>query len=396
VAAHALPDPRALLATVLLDTRTRNVLLRSLPAAGDRTPWTVARYLGVPGFGARGLLDALTSLQAAAASGGGAKGATGTSGGLGVVLPRIEAVQRRHRREDLRPAPQRLAPVSFADAAAIERAMAAIAADLPLSEEDAAARLGPAGVDLPRLLGAASRMGMKPPFMLLAQGGGRLAVRRTDVPLATTTYAIAVRMTYNAGAATVAALASRVSAVMEVEVAPAFLLRVLSAVRGFAWLDGDAGQAKADGWFWFRERPSRLKEALAKVFAAVTWLPLGTLGDALSRGVDAALRAPPAAIEAVGLTLPGARLEAGALAIPKRLDRSVYLSDGERALVEVLERAGRPLPVQALRDVAALRPLAPAALLRLVRSSPLFEALPGDLCGLVGASLDDRARTLSA
>jgi hypothetical protein len=258
---------------------------------------------------------------------------------------------------------------------------------LPLSEEALGARLQQAHIarnriDLPRLVNAASLAALDPPpFVGLLQGGTRIAIRRRDIPLASSAFSIAVRTTYNRGVNTIQFVASRLSTVMSVEVAPAFVARIVSAIHGFEWLH------PATGWFWLRTRPSRLMGALAKVFSVASALPLSRLDQVLFKGHDPHFRPPAPVVETVGLAFPGAFLDGDTLTIPRRLDRSTYLSRQEQTLVEVMEAKGGALSIQALRKIAELRTLSGGALSRFLRFSPLLELLPEGRCCLVGASI---------
>lgn len=385
-----MPDPAALLKALLLDTRTRNVLARSLPDTRQPGRWTVGRYLTIPGFGARCLLDVLTSLEASAKSPKATR-ASGDTPAFDVVLRRIEGVQRRYRRDSLRPAPPALAPDLFADAAYLAKVIALIVPELPLSEEAVrarleAARIASAKVELARLVKAASRIGLEPPFAILTQGGAKIAIRRRDISQATGAYAIAARTTYNWGVMTVAAVASQLAAVTASEVDPRFVAKVLSAVQGFEWLEQETG------WFWFRTRPSRLMEALAKIFSVVTTLSMPRLYWALFKGHDEHSRPPPPVVGRLAQTLPGAQLDGERVTVPRRLDRSIYLSAEERSLVEILETKDGALSAHALRGAGASRALPARTILGFLRLSPLLEVLPDGRCCLIGAPVGEPGR----
>ena len=57
-----MPHPRSALALAIED-RTRNVIERLLPLIGREPTWTVARYLEIPQFGARCLVDLLAAIE---------------------------------------------------------------------------------------------------------------------------------------------------------------------------------------------------------------------------------------------------------------------------------------------------------------------------------------------
>ena len=414
-----MPPPKELLADLLLDTRTRNVLLRCGPEDEHRKAWSVRDYLALPGFGARGLLDVLASLEAAAvpvvkpsASRPARRPTVALLTGpkLDEALERIEHVQRKHRREDLRPAPPSLAPALFADADYLAKTIELIVPELPLSDLAIRERLERAGidaarVDLMRLAKAASRLSIEQanpervpipsesPYVVIALGTGKLVLRRRDVPLATSAYTLAVRTTLNWGVATVAGVTSQLSSqLLRASVgAPNadFVARVLATARGFEWLDRDAG------WFWFRARPSRMMDALYKIFSVVTELSLPRLYWSLFKGHGEPLRPPAAALKSVVGALPGARIEGDSVIIPHRLDRATYLSADEQTLVEILAGRETALTPHALRAVAADRSLSSRAILAFLRGSPLVEVLPDGRCCLIGAPVGDAGRWAS-
>ena len=153
IASDRMPRPETLLKSLLLDTRTRNVLLRCGPEDRRRETWSMRDYLALPGFGARGLLDVLTSLEASSVKPSARRSSSRRSSAsppgrkLGDVLERIERVQRKHRREDLRPAPPSLAPSRFADADYLAKTIELIVPELPLSDQAIRDRLQAAGID---------------------------------------------------------------------------------------------------------------------------------------------------------------------------------------------------------------------------------------------------------
>jgi len=402
IASARLPPPGVLLKDLLLDTRTRNALLRYGPERRRRQRWSVLDYLALPGFGARGLLDVLTSLEASSEASPARKPSARQPARrpaspapshrkLSDVLERIERVQRKLRREDLRPAPPALAPARFADGDYLAKTIELIVPELPLSDQAIrdrleAAGIAPGGVDLVRLAKAASRLSVESPFVVIALGSGRLVVRRRDVPLATSAFSIAARTTLNWGVATISGVTSQLTTVAGPVPSPGFVARVLATARGFEWLDGE------HDWFWLRNRPSRLMDALYKIFSVVTELSLPRLYWALFKAHDERMRPPAVALRSLALALPGARIERDVVAIPHRLDRSTYLSSDERALVEILQGCPGALPPHALRASAAERSLSSRAILAFLRGSPLVEVLPDGRCCLIGASVGDAGR----
>ena len=58
-----LPAPGAALATLPLERRTVNTLRRADAASTKEAPWTIRRYLAIPRFGGRALVDLLAALE---------------------------------------------------------------------------------------------------------------------------------------------------------------------------------------------------------------------------------------------------------------------------------------------------------------------------------------------
>src|SRR5882724_2997146 len=58
-----LPHPSVVLRDLPIEDRTRSVLDRFLPTIAKEPVWTVGRYLGIPKFGARCLVDLLSACE---------------------------------------------------------------------------------------------------------------------------------------------------------------------------------------------------------------------------------------------------------------------------------------------------------------------------------------------
>jgi hypothetical protein len=384
LAAHPLPDPATLMRSVPLENRTYQLLARRLPDLAVDGPWTVARYVAIPGFGARALLDVLASLGDRLAEPSRPRVAPRVKGTLDDVIARVEELHRTYRAGTFRNAPSSTGALRSADATRVDEAVALLAPELPLSEPAARQRLRRARIvmetaDLSRLLTAATRLGQQPPFAVIKLGGEKVAVRRRDVTVASNAYAITVRIILNRGLATVEDVLSQLSTAMGSRADALFVGRILTAFRGFEWLH------QPTGWFWLRGRSSPLTDALAKIFCVVTRLPLDRLHRALFRGHDHRLRPPGSVAATLGLGLPGARLDGDQLTVARPFDRALYLSADERTLVDGLEAIGGAVSPRALGGAGPLRSLARRTLLRLLRSSPLLEILPDGRFCLIGA-----------
>jgi hypothetical protein len=323
-----LPDPATALA-FRLERRTANTLRRAMDH-GATGPWTLKRYLALPRFGGRAVVDLLA---AAEANGGGANARE-------IVAERIS-----------------------------DRALTIIARHLPISErrvnEDLAACGAPAPFDLRELVRSTIGRGQIAPFHVLEIGGARIALRLSQLSAGRATYRIAVRSIQSWGAATIASLAALIDDVPGSESTESFVEQVLVDVPAFRWID------RSNGWFWFVGRPNPLLDDLKKILSVTSRLPVPRLWRALFHIRRGGAPAPETLGRICG-EIPGARVTAGELSFDGRFDRSVYLTETENRVVTTLEAAGGSLPLADLRRAiqAGGRSWSPAS--HSVRSSPLF------------------------
>jgi hypothetical protein len=323
-----LPDPATAL-TFRLERRTANTLRRAVDERAPG-PWTLGRYLKLPRFGGRAVVDLLA---AAEANGGGAKARE-------IVAERIS-----------------------------DRALTIIARELPISErrvnEDLAACGAPAPCDLRELVRSTLRRGQAAPFHVLEIGGARIALRLSQLSAARAAYRLAVRSIQSWGAATIASLALRVDGVPGSESTESFVEQVLVDIPAFRWID------RSNGWFWFIGRPNPLLHDLRKILSVTSRLPVPRLWRALFHIRRGGAPAPETLGRVCG-EIPGARVIAGELIYEGRLDRSVHLTETENQLVTTLAAAGGSLPLGDLRRAVRSggRSWAPAS--HSVRRSPLF------------------------
>jgi hypothetical protein len=353
VLAFRLPDPGSVLSSLPLEHRTSSALRRVPRNGAAPEPWTVARYLDVPRFGGRALVDLLASFEAHAA------GSPATDGGPGGA------------------ASPAAAPVPALDGALTE-----ICGDLPLSEAQVNGELLRMGAierptSLPRLARAAARLGWTPSFRVVDIGGTRVAVPRAHVTAAANTYRIAARAVHEWGAATVNAVLDQLRVVASAGVGAGFVRAILATTEDFQWLDPQRT------WFWFAARPSRLLQNIKKVFSVVPELAVFRLRSALAR-TEAGANVPPAPVLCrICATLPGAFVKGTFVGIERLLDRASCLGNAERRVVEWFEDRRRSLPVGELGAVSQALGLSRWTVRRVLESSPLVEVLPGRRFGLI-------------
>ncbi len=324
----SLPDPATAL-TFRLEVRTANTLRRAI-ADGAEGPWTLARYLKVPRFGGRAVVDLLA---AAEANGGGASARE-------IVAERIS-----------------------------DRALAIVASQLPISEkrvnEDLTACGAPTSFDLRDLVRSTVGRGQIALFHVLEIGGARIALRLSQLSAARTVYRVAVRSNQSWGATTVASVAALVEAVPGTESAASFVEQVLVDLPAFRWID------RSNGWFWFVDRPNPLLDDLRRILSVTSRLPVPRLWRALFHARRGGSPAPET-LGRICREIPGARIAAGELLFDGRLDRTVYLNKTESRLVTTLETAGGSLPLTDLRKSIQAMGLSWTPASQAVRSSPLF------------------------
>jgi hypothetical protein len=350
----ALPPPAVVLAHLPLERRTRNTLRRCSDDEAQAPDWTVERYLRIPRFGARALVDILAALDARA---------------LGAPLA-------------VAPAAPLAAPRP--SEGVLQRAIAIVTRRLPISQDQANQELTRAGllthpIDLADLAHATARAGRDPPFRVLDIAGARIAVGPAQMTAAGAAYAIASRAVYNWGATTVRGVSHQVCVVLSLVISAVFVERLLTAVSSFEWLDREGG------WFWFTGRPNRLLGDLRKVFAVATRVPLARLWQALTRAGVGPEPPPPPVLGRICATIPGAAVAGDVVVVGPPLAAAAQLSPAESRLVQILRESG-PVPAADLRRLGHAAGLSRPTLRRLMRASPLLERLPDRSFSLVGTS----------
>jgi hypothetical protein len=206
-----LPAPAAALA-FRLERRTLNTLRRAVAAGATEGPWTLRRYLKLPRFGGRALVDLLAAVEA-------------REGGLPARAEGLAAER------------------------ALDRAIGFVAHRLPISEENAREELGRAAggptspVDLSELARAAARRRGQVPFRMVEIGNVRVAVPPSQVTAARAAHRIALRAMRGWGAAAVRAVAAQLRGLPGAPASPSFVADLLSQLPTFRWVD------RRRGWF---------------------------------------------------------------------------------------------------------------------------------------------------
>jgi hypothetical protein len=214
-----LPGPATALA-FRLERRTVNTLRRALSAGADG-PWTLERYLGVPRFGGRAVVDLLAAVEA-------------NEGPLGW---RARDSAARH----------------------LEDRVAFAVRNLPISEENLRKALHEVGapseeIDLSGLARSWVQRGHAVPFRVVEIGGVKIAVGLSQVTATRIAYRIALRAVGVWGAASIHEIAEQLRAGPIQAQGATFVEKLFASVGGFRWVD------RSTGWFWFAgaQRPFSL------------------------------------------------------------------------------------------------------------------------------------------
>jgi hypothetical protein len=346
---HPLPEPRVALG-LPIERRTANTIRRSVRGA-QPGPWTVARYLALPRFGGRALVDLLAAAEAAEAA---------------APAPAEDGLRR-----------------ALSSQRGLDEALRLIAGRLPMSEEQAQTQLIAEGLiegprDLAQLARVAVRLGRRAPFRVVDLGGCRMLVGLSEVTVAVAAYRVAIRAVQGFGTATIRAVTHRLGLVVQALVGTSFVEQLLAGLSRFRWLD------RRDGWFWFAERHNPLVEDLHRVLSVATTVSFARLWAALFRrraGPDPS----PEAIAALCSEIPDAQVGDGVVSVHPPLDRAIYLTRSEVRLVGLFDAAPAGLPVSEIRGRARAGGLSWASVLHVLRSSPVFELSAAGRYHLVGA-----------
>jgi hypothetical protein len=353
---HPLPDPWTAV-KLPIERRTANTIRKGMHAGAAAGPWTVGRYLALPRFGGRALVDLLAAIEAR----------SDLTAGLEAAVPEALAGSG-----------------NFASERALDAALSLITQRLPISEGQANAELVRGGlvdgpVDLGLLSRTAVRLGRNAPFHIIEMGGTRMVVRLADVTTARASYRIAIRAVQGWGTATIRAVASQLRLVVHAVVAAPFVEQLLVGTTGFRWLD------RQQGWFWFAQGRNPLVDDLRKIFSVATRLAPARLWAALFRN----RQGPPASAEAIRqlcLAVPGTRVADDMVTIDRPFDRRAHLTDAENRVTRLLEKAPpEGMSESQIRRLVRTVGLPWTTVWRLLRSSPVVERSANDLYRLLGS-----------
>ena len=357
-----MPHPKTVLGTLPIEARTRAVIDRLLPILAKEPAWTVRRYLGIPKFGPRCLVDLLAACEekqrgAALPEGPRGSGRAGEAGGAIVPFTPIDL----GRLDDIARLLGNLLPISTSELAQV------------LVREG----LASAPVTLEHLAEVYRRMELAAPFRVLTHGGMAIAVGRDNHGFAATVAATAVRLVSQWGLSTVDSVVERVGVLRSAPTSRSFVCRLLVALPRLRWLD------QAMEWFSFLDDRSPLARRIAKVFSVARRVPLRDLRRALDKGQARGPRTPPEVLARYLSDVGRCQVDGGQVVGTAPI-AAATLSREEAILVSLLERARCDLDVDELTRAAEARALPRARVLRLLRDSPLFVRGPGRRVGLVG------------
>jgi hypothetical protein len=238
-----MPEPRVAL-MLGLERRTSNTLRRAIAAEEPPGPWTVGRYVGLPRFGGRALVDLLSAVERK----GVASWAPAERKGVTSGAP-VESRAERTR----------------------ERLVSLVEQHLPLSERRLRALAEEHGfgsdVDVADLARRWVRAGNRVAYRIVQIGGTRFVVGPSQVTAARACHRLAARAIRGWGAASVPAVAAQLRRWFGAEVDATFVERLLVDVDGFRWVD------RGTGWFWFGGATRPLLVRMRQLLAANPRLP---------------------------------------------------------------------------------------------------------------------------
>ncbi len=212
-----------------IERRTFNTLRRAISAGGVDGPWTLGRYLTIPRFGGRAVVDLLAAMEAHE----------------GQLARRVGSLADRQ----------------------LEEKVAFIVRNLPISEARvrASARNMPVSdgskVDLVRLARTWVQRGNSVPFRVVSIGGLRIAVRTSQVTAARVAYRTAARAVAFGGSASVVDITTQLIGVAGVTVEATFVERLFANLVTFHWVD------RAAGVFWFAAKPAPFSVAVRRALS---------------------------------------------------------------------------------------------------------------------------------
>jgi hypothetical protein len=382
------PDPKTVLASFVLDDRTRNVLERSWPfgrpgyqPGSHREPWTVSRYLEMPRFGPHCMVDLLAARAEAAGDDPAARPPPGVTTG----------VLSTKRSDPKLPVCPTWLP--------IEEVSAFLLQSLPLSGDEIGQHFLREGIaqrpiSLTELARAYRIAGEVPPFRSVRCGATEIAVPASMHGIAHAIAATARRFVSWWGLAAVQSVETRarvrVQALRSFQDPVGFPRRMLASCQGLVWLDD------AKEWFSFRDSSSPLSDAVKKAFTVSNWVEVAQLRSVVVKLQPRLAQLPACAIERYLSEIVGCRI-AGPWCSLLQPSSIPPATGPERELVDFLNRAGGKLSVVVLKGRVERSGISQIILRRLLKSSPLFVVSRGGFVQLVGhPDFERRMRESSA
>jgi hypothetical protein len=295
------PDPETVLASFVIDDRTRNVLERARPFGGSHgvpstTSWTLSRYLDVPRFGPHCLVDLLAARAEA-----GRRDCSPRRSHVTMAAPATET-------------PKQAFP-SCPTWLPIDEVSSFLLRSMPLSGEQIGEYLvregmAPRSLSLDELVRAYRSAGQVPPFRIVRCGASEAAVPASMHGIANTVAVTAKRFVSWWGLASVQSVAARAQVRAQLSgptrVTIDFAGRVLASFQHLVWLD------EAKEWFSFREREScPLTDAVKKEFLVSEWVPMSQMRLALAKVQPQLAALPGGAAEQYLSQIVGCRIIGG-------------------------------------------------------------------------------------
>ena len=257
-------------------------------------------------------------------------------------------------------------------------------ARLPLSERDLGVLLMAEGVSPePVTFGHLARLyrlnGAKLPFGIVSCNGMTIGISAATYSQSSKVVTTALQMMQYWGMARVDAVARRAEVLAARPVDPALARRVLQALPGLLWLDGNARE-----WFSFPDQQGGIASALLKVFAVAPRVKLSELRSGLAKALPGLDDVPDRALErylgdVAACVMDGPFVQRRAGVTPPSV-----LTTGETTLLRLLDAAGGELGLEELRAQTRSTTLPRSTVSRLLRLSPLFLVTPDDRVRLIG------------
>jgi hypothetical protein len=357
-----LPHPSTVLRALPIEDRTRGVIERLLPVIAKETVWTVDRYLRIPRFGARCLVDLLAACEEANAP-------ISRQSSQETPLPPGEPLRT-------------LLPIPSIDLARLDDISRLLRHMLPISEEELARLLVDEGlasmpVRLEQLAEAYQAVGQAVAFQVITCGEMAVAVSGHSRGFSATVAGTAVRLVSHWGLSTVQSVVERVGLLRSSPTSRPMVNRLLVTLPRLRWLDDHLE------WFSLVGDRSRLRRAIATIFAVTDRVALRELRMALGKGQPRAPRVPPTVLARYLSEIADCEVEPTGIR-RRATEPEGRLAGDEAILVDLLSRAGDQLEVAALGRLASAASIPPARVRTLLLSSPLFLPVRGQQVRLVG------------